>query len=214
VEGEVNFQLPGRARGVPAVSQVVIQRRRRGRSQMISRRAPRLMVTRVITPMEDGMHPQTQPPGFQGSQLLVGRRVTEATHPAFPGTVVKGHARFEWLEDQRFLIQRSHYDHPHIPDAIAVIGIIDGKPSMHYFDPPGCTGCSQSTSPRTGGDSGTTPPGSRSDSPARSAMTTTRSAVRQSYPAMMVLLGSTTLRSPIAGLAELPMDGDADLRNR
>jgi hypothetical protein len=50
---------------------------------------------------------------------------------------VSGQATFEWLEDQPFLIQRSHYDHPEIPDAIAVIGIIDGKPSMHYFDPRG-----------------------------------------------------------------------------
>jgi len=68
---------------------------------------------------------------------LVGRWATEATHPAFPGTVVRGQATFEWLEDQRFLIQRSHYDHPQIPDAIAVIGIIDGEPSMRYFDPRG-----------------------------------------------------------------------------
>lgn len=30
-----------------------------------------------------------------------------------------GQATFEWLEDQRFLIQRSHYDHPAIPDALA-----------------------------------------------------------------------------------------------
>jgi hypothetical protein len=50
---------------------------------------------------------------------------------------VSGQATFEWLEDQQFLMQRSHYDHPEIPDAIAVIGIIDGKPSMHYFDPRG-----------------------------------------------------------------------------
>jgi hypothetical protein len=46
-------------------------------------------------------------------------------------------AACEWLEEQRFLIQRSHYDDPEIPDAIAVTGFIDGKPSMHYFDPRG-----------------------------------------------------------------------------
>ena len=33
-----------------------------------------------------------------------------------------------------FLIQRWHYDHPEIPDAIAVIGVTDGQLSMHYFD--------------------------------------------------------------------------------
>jgi hypothetical protein len=58
---------------------------------------------------------------------LVGRWATEATHPELPGTVVTGQAAFEWLEDQRFLIQRSHFDHPEIPDALAVIGMIDGQ---------------------------------------------------------------------------------------
>jgi hypothetical protein len=32
------------------------------------------------------------------------------------------------------VIQRSHYDHPEIPDAIAIIGVTDGQLSMHYFD--------------------------------------------------------------------------------
>src|SRR5437764_7465862 len=108
------------------------------------------------------MQPQTEHPGLQGWQRLVGTWATEATHPELPGTVVNGQATFEWLEDQRFLIQRSHYDHPEIPDAIAVTGIIDGKPSMHYSDPAACTGDSQSTSRRTRGDSGTTHPDSRS----------------------------------------------------
>jgi len=107
------------------------------------------------------MQPQTQHTELQGWQRLVGTWATEATHPALPGIVVSGQATFEWLEDQRFLIQRSHYDHPEIPDAIAVTGIIDGKPSMHYFGPRGGTGCSRSTSPRTPGGAGTTHPGSR-----------------------------------------------------
>ncbi|MGB0092507.1 MAG: hypothetical protein WBP81_08235 [Solirubrobacteraceae bacterium] len=83
------------------------------------------------------MQQDTQDGGFQGWQQLVGRWATEATHPGLPGAVVSGESMFEWLEDQRFLIQRSHYDHPEIPDAIAVIGIVDGEPSMHYFDPRG-----------------------------------------------------------------------------
>ena len=83
------------------------------------------------------MQPQTQHTELQGWQRLVGTWATEATHPALPGIVVSGQATFEWLEDQRLLIQRSHYDHPEIPDAIAVTGIIDGKPSMHYFGPRG-----------------------------------------------------------------------------
>lgn len=79
----------------------------------------------------------TQTPELQGWRWLVGTWVTEATHPGLPGAVVSGEATFEWLEDQRCLIQRSHYEHPDIPDAIAVMALIDGEPTMHYFDPRG-----------------------------------------------------------------------------
>jgi hypothetical protein len=70
-------------------------------------------------------------------QCLVGTWTIEATHPGLPGNVVSGQASFEWLEDQSFLVQRTHYEHPEIPDALAVLGIIDGTPAMHYFDPRG-----------------------------------------------------------------------------
>jgi len=36
---------------------------------------------------------------------------TEATHPALPGVVVHGSAIIEWLEGERFLIQRARSDH-------------------------------------------------------------------------------------------------------
>jgi hypothetical protein len=65
---------------------------------------------------------------------LTGRWATQATHPLLPGTVVRGHATFEWLDGRQFLILRWHYDHPEIPDAIAVIGVTDQQLSMHYFD--------------------------------------------------------------------------------
>jgi hypothetical protein len=64
---------------------------------------------------------------------LVGHWTTEATHPEMPGTVISGSSHFEWLEGERFLIFRSHYDHPDIPDAISIIGDTDGF-HMHYFD--------------------------------------------------------------------------------
>jgi hypothetical protein len=77
--------------------------------------------------------------GVLGSQLellraLVGTWATEGVHPMLPGTVIHGRATFEWLEGGRFLIWRSHYDHPEIPDAIAVTGVTDNQLSMHYFD--------------------------------------------------------------------------------
>jgi hypothetical protein len=83
-----------------------------------------------------GMQPQTQQPTFEGWQRLVGTWATEAKHVALPETV-SGQTTFEWLEDQQFLIQRSRYDHPDLPDAVTVTGIVDGKPTMHYFDPRG-----------------------------------------------------------------------------
>jgi hypothetical protein len=64
---------------------------------------------------------------------LVGRWTTEATHPGLPGAVVRGSSEIEWLEGERFLIYRSSYDHPDIPDSISIIGDTDGL-QMHYFD--------------------------------------------------------------------------------
>ena len=77
---------------------------------------------------------------------LVGTWATEATHPMLPGVVVQGTAEIEWLEGQRFLVQRSRMDHPDFPNAISVIGYMDQERvseaarkaetplSMHYFD--------------------------------------------------------------------------------
>jgi hypothetical protein len=81
---------------------------------------------------------------------LVGTWTTEATHPAFPGAVVKGTVEIAWLEGKRFLIHRARTDHPDFPDSISIIGAMghdrvdhdrrtvdrDDAPqlSMHYFD--------------------------------------------------------------------------------
>jgi hypothetical protein len=64
---------------------------------------------------------------------LVGQWTTEATHPALPGPVISGSAQVEWLEGKKFLIYRTQYDHPDLPDAISIIGDTDGL-QMHYFD--------------------------------------------------------------------------------
>jgi len=80
------------------------------------------------------MQSPTPHPQLHGWQRFTGRWTTQATHPLLPGAVVHGHATFEWLDGRRFLIQRWHYDHPDIPDAIAVTGVTDGQLSMHYFD--------------------------------------------------------------------------------
>ena len=69
-----------------------------------------------------------------GGQRLIGRWATEGAHPLLPGAGIHGHATFEWLPGKQFLVQRSHYDHPDIPDALAVIGVTGKQLSMHYFD--------------------------------------------------------------------------------
>ena len=65
---------------------------------------------------------------------LVGRWTTEATHPAVPGTVVHGRSTFEWLEGEKFLINRARSDHRDFPDSISVIGTVDERMAMYYFD--------------------------------------------------------------------------------
>ena len=59
---------------------------------------------------------------------------TKGAHPMLPGEAIRGTSTFEWLDGQRFVIWRSHYDHSEIPDAITIIGVTDGQLSMHYFD--------------------------------------------------------------------------------
>jgi hypothetical protein len=74
-------------------------------------------------------------PALAPFDALVGTWATEATHPIFDG-VVPGSVTFEWLEGGRFVVQRSHYDHELIPDAIAIIGAPETGDGlvMEYFD--------------------------------------------------------------------------------
>lgn len=67
-------------------------------------------------------------------QILVGTWSLDARHPMLPGDEIRGEMTFEWLDGHRLLIQRSHYDHPDIPDAIAVFGVINDQLAMHYYD--------------------------------------------------------------------------------
>jgi nitroimidazol reductase NimA-like FMN-containing flavoprotein (pyridoxamine 5'-phosphate oxidase superfamily) len=83
---------------------------------------------------EEKTMPSPERPGLPGWQRFIGRWVTEGAHPLLPGQVIRGYTTFEWLDGQQFVIQRSHYDHPDIPDAIAIIGATGEQLSMHYFD--------------------------------------------------------------------------------
>jgi hypothetical protein len=84
--------------------------------------------------MDDARHSQQ----LESLRALTGRWTTEGAHPLLPGPAIHGETTFEWLDGERFLIMRSHYDHPEIPDAIAVTGWVDPEVdehlSTHYFD--------------------------------------------------------------------------------
>ena len=72
--------------------------------------------------------------GLEGWDRFIGSWETEGVHPLLPGEAIRGTSTFEWLEGRRFVIWRSQYAHPRIPDAITIIGVTDGQLSMHYFD--------------------------------------------------------------------------------
>ena len=72
--------------------------------------------------------------GLEEWQRFIGSWETEGAHPMLPGEAIRGTSTFEWLHGRRFVIWRSHYEHPKIPDAITLIGVTDGQLSMYYFD--------------------------------------------------------------------------------
>jgi hypothetical protein len=80
------------------------------------------------------MHMEAKAPKLEPLNVLLGSWTIEATHPAFPSTTVHGQADFEWLEGERFLLQRSRTDHPEFPDSLIVYGAESEELSMHYFD--------------------------------------------------------------------------------
>jgi hypothetical protein len=95
----------------------------------------------------DAMTSGTRHPTLDHLAVLVGEWEIEATHRLMPGTVIRGRATFEWLEGGVFLIWRAHYDHPDIPDSIAILSCDDagdlrnpnGGCAVHYFDERGVT---------------------------------------------------------------------------
>jgi len=74
---------------------------------------------------------------------FVGEWTTEATHPMFPGTIVRGTATLAWLEGEKFLIWRARTDHPKFPHSISILGDTErdreegaasSELTMSYFD--------------------------------------------------------------------------------
>jgi hypothetical protein len=75
--------------------------------------------------LEPASPPGTPCGALESLGRLLGAWNTEATHPALPGVVVPGTADIEWLEGNRFLIQRTRAEHPDFPDAVSIIGLMD-----------------------------------------------------------------------------------------
>jgi hypothetical protein len=80
------------------------------------------------------MEETARDPQLAAFDRLVGEWRVEATHPMLPATVVTGRTTYEWLDGERFLIQRSSMDHPDFPDSISVVGVVDDELAARYFD--------------------------------------------------------------------------------
>jgi hypothetical protein len=91
---------------------------------------------------DDAKHNQPAPdvpgersPALEAMNVLVGTWSTEFVHVALPDPV-HGQTTFEWLDGGRFLIQRSHAQHPQVPGMIGVIGADESGDELvqNYFD--------------------------------------------------------------------------------
>jgi hypothetical protein len=86
-------------------------------------------------------------PALNHLAALIGAWEIEGAHQALPGEKITGKTTFEWLTGELFIIWRTHYDHPAIPDSIAILGCDEtgdlrnpnGGCTMHYFDKRGVT---------------------------------------------------------------------------
>jgi hypothetical protein len=78
---------------------------------------------------------ENRDPQLDACEALIGTWDTEAKHVAID-EVVTGSTTFEWLEGDRFVVQRSHADHELMPDGLSVIGPPEAGDGlvMEYFD--------------------------------------------------------------------------------
>jgi hypothetical protein len=79
--------------------------------------------------------PDTRLPKLDALNALVGTWTVAFEHVALPD-VVRGQKTYEWLEGHHFLVERSHMEHPDVPDSMSVIGADDSGEGLtqHYFD--------------------------------------------------------------------------------
>ena len=82
---------------------------------------------------QPAVHPN---PALLPLDKLVGEWNMAITSPAYPSTVVSGHATFEWLAGGAFLLMRTDIEPVGPPSGLAVIGRDDAGEtySMLYYD--------------------------------------------------------------------------------
>jgi hypothetical protein len=71
-------------------------------------------------------------PALEPFSVLIGNWSTIGTHGLMPGTILHGHASFEWLENGAFLLVRSKVDDPHFPNTVSILGSDDAV-AEHYM---------------------------------------------------------------------------------
>jgi hypothetical protein len=81
-------------------------------------------------------HPSQPNPALQPLAVFVGEWTMAISSPAYPSTMVGGHASFEWIEGGAFLMMHTDVEPGGPPSGIAVIGRDDAAEtySMLYFD--------------------------------------------------------------------------------
>jgi hypothetical protein len=71
-------------------------------------------------------------PALEPFSVLIGNWSTIGTHGLMPGTILHGHASFEWLENGAFLLVRSKVDDPRFPNTVSILGSDDAV-AEHYM---------------------------------------------------------------------------------
>ncbi|MDP9256168.1 MAG: hypothetical protein M3Q31_06400, partial [Actinomycetota bacterium] len=73
---------------------------------------------------------QNHEPNVADARLepLIGEWDLEGTLPVDPPVRVHGRVAFEWLEGQRFVVERWTVEHPEFPNGIAILG--DGETGL------------------------------------------------------------------------------------
>jgi hypothetical protein len=66
-------------------------------------------------------------------EALVGEWATESVF-SFSPEPTSGRVTFAWELGGRFLLERSHVEHPDAPDSLAVIAVAEDGYAQHYFD--------------------------------------------------------------------------------